>query len=244
MAKKAPAPSRSLDSVMKELESLGSESCRKTYRNHGAPDPLFGVRVGDLKSVLKTIRNDTALARELWATGNGDAQYLAGLAVVPAELTKRDLEQWAKTASWYMLSEFSVPGVAAESLHGIELARKWIDAKAESVAACGWSTWGSLVAVQPDDALDMDELRALLLRCQKTIHAERNRVRYQMNNFVIGCASYVRALSAEAKRVAKAIGEVKVDMGKTACNVPFAPDYIEKTIAHGSLEKKRKSARC
>jgi hypothetical protein len=38
--------------VMAELEALGSESTRRTFRNHGAPEALFGVKVGDLKGVL------------------------------------------------------------------------------------------------------------------------------------------------------------------------------------------------
>ena len=36
--------------VMKQLESMGTEQTRKTYRNHGCPDPFFGVKVGDLVS--------------------------------------------------------------------------------------------------------------------------------------------------------------------------------------------------
>ena len=37
---------------------------------------------------------------------------------------------------------------------------------------------------------------------------------------------------------------VSVDMGGTACKVPFAPEYIAKVIERGNLGKKRKAARC
>ena len=33
--------------VMRELESLGTESYRKTMKKHGAPDDYFGVKIGD-----------------------------------------------------------------------------------------------------------------------------------------------------------------------------------------------------
>jgi len=53
-----------------------------------------------------------------------------------------------------------------------------------------------------------------------------NRVRYTMNGFVIAAASYVTALTADAVNTIKTIGEVEVDMGGTACKVPFALDNI------------------
>lgn len=40
------------------------------------------------------------------------------------------------------------------------------------------------------------------------------------------------------------IGKISVDLGKTACKVPFAPDYIENLRKMGRIGKKRKSAIC
>ena len=65
-----------------------------------------------------------------------------------------------------------------------------------------------------------------------------------MNGFVIGVGSAVVPLSAKAKAVAKAVGEVEVDMGGTACKVPLATEYIAKVEKSGRLGKKRKSAMC
>ena len=67
-----------LASVMAELEALGTEQTRKTYRNHGAREPSFGVTLRDMKPLAKKIKKDHALAMELYATGNYDAQTLAG----------------------------------------------------------------------------------------------------------------------------------------------------------------------
>ncbi len=40
------------------------------------------------------------------------------------------------------------------------------------------------------------------------------------------------------------IGKVSVDMGDTACSVPYSPDYIRKAQLKGIIGKKRKSAKC
>ena len=65
-----------------------------------------------------------------------------------------------------------------------------------------------------------------------------------MNGFVISVGSYLQDLNPEARNAADAIGKVSVNLGNTACKVPFAPDYIQKVMARGSVGKKRKMARC
>ena len=44
--------------------------------------------------------------------------------------------------------------------------------------------------------------------------------------------------------MARSHAKVDVDMGGTACKVPYAPDYIDKVVGMGRLGVKRKSARC
>lgn len=232
------------DEVLQELAALGSEQTKKTFLRHGAREPLFGVKVGDLKKIQKRIKVDYQLALDLYATGNSDAMYLAGLIADDARMTRQDLQRWVKQAYWHMLSGCTVPWVATGSRFGAELARKWIDSKDEQIVSAGWSTWSSLLMTKPDDELDLAELQALLERVATTIHAQPNRVRYCMNAFVIAAGSGVVSLTAAALRTAKAMGPVEVDMGDTACQTPDAAAYIAKVKAHGSLGKKRKSAKC
>lgn len=233
-----------LDQVMSALEKKGSAQTRKTFQRHGAGDDLYGVRVGDLKGIAKTIQGDQELAYELYDTGNYDAMYLAGLVADGKRMTKTQLRAWAKRAGWQMIAEYTVPWVAAESPHGHALALEWIDAKKELVAAAGWNTYAGLVTTLPDDELDLKEIRALLKRIEKGIDAAPNRVRYTMNAFVIAVGAYVAPLAKEAKALAKKLGKVEVDMGDTACKVPVALDYIEKVEKAGRAGKKRKTIRC
>ena len=102
----------------------------------------------------------------------------------------------------------------------------------------------SLVSIKDDAGLDLVELKRLLLRVQKQIHAAPDTVRYQMNSFVIAVGVYVQPLSETALQVGEKIGPVTADMGNTSCEVPFAPDYIRKAQQRGTIGKKRKSAKC
>ena len=51
-------------------------------------------------------------------------------------------------------------------------------------------------------------------------------------------------LSVPALQAGEKIGPVTVDVGNTACQVPFAPDYIRKAEKRGAVGKKRKTAKC
>ena len=203
---------------------------------------MYGVKIEDLKKIQKKIKKDYALSLQLYDSGISEAQYLAGLIADETKMTKKDLEHWADKASWHMMSEYTVPWIAAESAHGWELAQKWIDSKKESLQSSGWATLASLAGIKPDESLDMAVLKNLLHRVQREIGTAGNRVRYTMNNFLISVGGYVKELEDEALRTATAIGPVTVNMDGTECKVSYAPDYIKKMLDRGV--KKRKMARC
>jgi 3-methyladenine DNA glycosylase AlkD len=230
--------------IVEELKPLGSESYKRILLKHGAREPFFGVKVEELKKIQKRIKKDHRLALDLYATGISDAMYLAGLIADDGRMTKRDLERWVKQASWHMLAEYTVAGTAASSPHGHELGLKWIDSNSELIASAGWATLSGVVATRPDDELDVAELKRLLKRVEQTIHDQPNYVRYTMNGFVIAVGSYVAKLTDLAIKTGEKIGEVHVDMGETACQVPSAPEYIQKVKDRGTIGKKRKSAKC
>lgn len=232
------------DEIMKKLEELGTEQTKKIYFNHGAKEPCFGVKTGDLKKLVKYVKKDHELALKLFDSGVYEAMYLAGLSVNPKLMTKETLQKWVKKAYWYNLAEYTVAQVTAESEFALELAREWMKSEEEMIAVAGWSTYSNYLSITPNDELDLDEIRSLLNQVKKTIHKERNRVRYVMNSFVISTGSYIPQLTETAKQVGKAIRKVHVDVGNTACKVPMAVEYISKVEAKDRIGKKRRTCIC
>ncbi|GMU35768.1 MAG: hypothetical protein AMXMBFR20_36390 [Planctomycetia bacterium] len=230
--------------ILSELKSLGRDSYKKVLLNHGVAEPVFGVKIEEMKKIVKRVKKDYRLALDLYDTGVYDAMYLAGLIADDAKMTKKDLERWLAKATSDALAQFTIAWVAAESPHGRELALKWIDSPKENTATAGWSTLSGLVAIKADADLDLAELKRLLQRVQKTIHDAPNLVRYAMNSFVICVGSYVKPLSELALQTAAKIGPVSVDMGNTACKVPSAAEYIRKVEKRGTTGKKRKTVKC
>jgi 3-methyladenine DNA glycosylase AlkD len=137
-----------LDEIMGKLEELGSEQTKNVFINHGAQEgSLFGVKVGDLKKLVKYVKKDQALALALYNTRNFDAMYLAGLSVNPKLMEKETLQEWVRKANWYMLAEYTVAGVAAESDFARELANEWIKSNEEMTAVCGWNTYANFLSI-------------------------------------------------------------------------------------------------
>jgi 3-methyladenine DNA glycosylase AlkD len=232
-----------VNAIVDELRSLGHESTKRVLLNHGAHEPCLGVKIADLKKIQKRIKQDHHLALALYETGIYDAMYLAGLIADDARMTKSELRSWVENASG-PLAGSTVAWVAAGSAHGFDLAREWINSDKEFVAAAGWSTLSSLISIKVDSDLDFEELKQLLERVQRTIHAAPNLVRYQMNGFVIAVGGYVSPLTKTAKKTGEKIGIVSVDLGGTASRVAFAPEYIEKMEQRGAIGRKRKTAKC
>ncbi len=230
--------------IMIELEAKGNEGVKKIFLKHGIKEPFFGVKIEYLKVIQKKIKKDYQLSKELFATGNADAMYLAGLIADEDKMTKNDLSVWVEQAVSTNISEHTVPWITAESKFGYDLAIEWIDSKKEFIVACGWSTLSSIVAIKPGNELDIPALKKLLARVEKNIHDVDNRVRQKMNGFIIAVGSYVTLLTEDAINISKRIGQVKVDMNGTACKVPDAVQYITKVKDKGTLGKKKKMARC
>jgi 3-methyladenine DNA glycosylase AlkD len=228
--------------ILGELKTMSTESTKKVLANHGAPVNQYGVKVGDMKKIQKRIKKDYQLSLELYDSGIPDAQYLAGLIADESRMTRKDLQHWVENATWHMLSEYTVPWIAAESKYGWELGLKWIDAGKETIQSSGWCTLASVVSIRPDEELDITHLRVLLKRIEKEMQTAPNRIKFTMNVFLIAAGGYVQALSPEAQRIGKSLGALSINMGNTVCNVPYAPDYIQKMLDRGI--KKKKMARC
>lgn len=230
--------------IMTELQARGDEKIKNIFLKHGIREPMFGVKIEYLKDIQKKVKKNQRLALELYATGNADAMYLAGLIAEDEKFSREELQTWVVQALSHNISEYIVPWVTAGNAQGYQLALGWINDNREHVTAAGWATLAAWVALKPDAQLDLPALKELLNRVVQTIHTAGNRVRYTMNNFMICTGVYVAALHKEAIEAARKAGVVTVDMNGTACKVPDAIAAIAKVEARGGLGKKKKTVKC
>ncbi|MDC0668536.1 DNA alkylation repair protein [Nannocystis radixulma] len=226
--------------VLRELEALGSEQTRKTYRRHGVVDPMFGVKFGDLDKLRKRLGRDQALARALWQSGNHDARVLAAMIADPAAFDLEALRAWQAEAACNMQTDTLIGHVGVHVPAASTAVAAWLDAADESQRRAGWVLVSHLAKESQD--LEDSFFAALVPRIEREIHGAANRTREAMNWTLIGIGARSDALAELATAAARTVGPVAVDHGDTDCKTPDAVTYIAKAREHRARQAAKQPA--
>jgi 3-methyladenine DNA glycosylase AlkD len=227
--------------AMAALEAAGSEQTRKTYLRHGAREPLFGVRFGDLRPLARRIGTDHALAEQLWASGNADARLLACMVADPAQVSEAELDAWLGDIDSYFLVDIFVAEIASKTPGRIERAGRWIASDRDRTAQAGWDLM-NIVALSDEDVAD-DYLEEQLALIAQRIGVYGNWTRRSASNTITGIGLRNDALEAAARKTASAMGHVEFDPGQTSCVMPDPIEYLEKTKAHRARQAEQRAAK-
>jgi 3-methyladenine DNA glycosylase AlkD len=230
--------------VMQELEALGKERMKKTYLSNGAHEPLFGVATGAMKPIAKKIKKNQPLAEQLYATGNYDAMYFAGIIADPKEMTEADFERWIEGAYFYMLSDFVVAVTLSETNIAQAVADKWIASGEELRMSAGWSCYCWLLGNRPDNEFDANKIVSMLELVENTIHDSPERTKSAMNNFIYTVGLSYVPLHEKAVETAMKVGPVEIKRDKKKSSILLASENIQKEVDRGRLGFKRKYVRC
>ncbi|MGH2317659.1 DNA alkylation repair protein [Planococcus sp. SE5232] len=232
------------ETVMQELEALGKERMKKIYLSNGAREPLFGVAIGTMKPIAKKIKIDQQLAEELYATGNYDAMYFAGIIADPKAMTAADFDRWMDGAYFYMLSDFVVAVTLSESDIAQEVADKWIDSGEELKMSAGWSCYCWLLGNRKDHEFSESKISSMLDKVKNSIHHSPERTKSAMNNFLYTVGISYVPLTEKAIEVSKEVGVVEVKRDNKKSSFLNAYESIQKDVAKGRVGFKRRYVRC
>ncbi|PFN19766.1 DNA alkylation repair protein [Bacillus cereus] len=223
-----------LEEVMQQLEEYGTEQTRKTYKNHGAKEPLFGVSFANLKLLKKRIKKNHDLASSLWETKNMDAMTLATYVLDPKKLTTEQLNSWVQDVDYYCLMDVLMTSICTSPI-AIERMEEWTQSSDEWIGRAGWSLLANIA--MKNKTLNDDFFLPYLEEIKIHIHTEKNRKKEAMNSALIAIGIRNENLERQAVELAREIGNVEVDHGTTSCKTPDAEAYIKK--ARERAEKKK-----
>ncbi|MDN7240946.1 DNA alkylation repair protein [Planococcus sp. N028] len=230
------------DTVMQELEALGKDRIKKTYMRNGAKEPVFGVASGEMKPLAKIIKKNQPLAEELYATGNYDAMYFAG--IISDFSTEEEFERWMDGAYFYMLSDYVVAVSLAEAEFAQELADKWIASGEELKMSAGWSCYCWLLGNRKDHEFSPEKLSHMLDEVENTIRNSPDRTKFSMNNFIYTVAISYVPLHEKAIETAKSVGPLEIKKDNKKSSFLNAFESIQKELDRGRIGFKRKYVRC
>jgi len=230
--------------VMQELEALGKERMKKMYLSNGAHEPLFGVATGAMKPLAKQIKINPLLADQLYATGNYDAMYFAGMIAEPKAMSEADFERWMEGAYFYMLSDFVVAVTLSGSPMAQDIADRWITSGEELKMSAGWSCYCWLLGNRPDHEFAAHKIADMLEMVKNTIHNSPERTKSAMNNFLYTVGTSYLPLHEKAAETARTVGTVEIKRDQKKSSFLDAYANIQKDTAKGRLGFKRKYVRC
>lgn len=197
-----------------------------------------------MKPIFKKTKINQPLAEQLYATGNYDAMYFAGIIADPNAMTEADYDRWMDAAYFYMLSDFVVAVTLAEADIAQEVADKWIASGEELRMSGGWNCYCWLLGNRPDDEFSESKIAGMLELVKKTIHESPERTKYAMNNFLYTVAVSYLPLHDQVCETARAVGPVEVNKDKAKSKFIYAYENIQQAVGKGRVGFKRKHVRC
>jgi 3-methyladenine DNA glycosylase AlkD len=209
------------------LQRHGDPKVREANARRGAPENQFGVKMGDIRAIAKTIKVDHELGLELWQTGNVDAQLLAILILRPKLLSEDELEQKVASASYAWLADWLNSYVVKQHPAKETLRQRWMHSDHPWLARAGWSLTTERVNKDPNGL----DLAALLDRIEKEMGSAPEPTQWTMNF----CLITIGITSTEHRQRAIGIGErlgVYRDYPcSKGCTSPFAPIAINELVS-------------
>lgn len=222
-----------VNQVLARLKGLGDATRRAHNIKAGAPDDQFGVPMGDIRAVAKSIKSDHDLGLQLWATGNLEAQLLATLIIQPKALAAGDVDTMTRGTSCAQVAEWLNSYVVAQHPEKEALRERWMKPgeKDRWAARAGWHLTASRINKGDVEGLDLE---ALVGRIEKEMPKAKPDVQWTMNNTLMAIGVKHAGLRRRAVAIGEKIGLYKDWPQSKGCIIPYAPTAIE------ALAKRRK----
>ncbi len=234
------------EQIFAELIKLGDDNTKSKYLKDGCDTDLFGVKVGDLKKLVRMykINNNNQLAIELIETRNFDAMYLGFLIMKPSEIDKQLFIKWSTYSDYYRIRIHSIAYGMAEHKNY----QYFIDYFEKLTSDRDLSIYYAILAgrIIIDPTYNNQQLLAVARYIGKNINSpkylEMPMTKVEMYSLIGYIGIQVETLSLEMIAIAETFqADFIVDSNRRIGN---NINFIQDSIDRNTIGKKRKSARC
>jgi hypothetical protein len=206
------------DEAIAALRAASDPQIATIYARRAPGTDAWGVRYGDMDKLVKTIRKDSDLARQLWATGVLEQRIVACRIMRPEDLTESEVDAWVEQINWpHLADEFA--NLVYKTPFAAWKREAWTGSDREFVRRAGFTLVYDAAADLKSCVSDAD-FRAYLGQIEREIHGSPNWSREMMNLVPIAIGLRNPELKEAALATATAYGKVDVFHGdKTRCKI-------------------------
>ena len=197
----------------------------------------YGMGLTVHRKLAKQIGKDHELAKELWNSDYYDHKVISVLVDDPKKITIEQMEEQVKDLDFgYMVHVYSACGApVAKTPFIAEVALEWAKSDDSIKRRCANGFIYELSKLKTKKAPDDDYFLDYVDYVEKTFPNEPNSIRMSFATALMGIGKRNAVLNKAALKVAKAMGPVPVETGKTNCE-PFdvvkhlTTDYLKKRL--------------
>lgn len=219
--------SATVEDILQALELRGNPQVRRLNARNGAPENQYGVKLGDLRTIAKSLKTNHELGLQLWDTGNADAMLLAILIMKPKLLSPEDLERMTAAAAYVQLADWLTSYVTKQHPAKESLRRRWMHSDDPWLARAGWSLTAERIVKDPDGL----DLSALLDRVEREMGTAHPAPQWTMNYCLAETGIHFPGLRQRALDIGERLGIYRDYPCPKGCTSPFAPIWIHAMVA-------------
>ncbi len=212
--------------ILKKLEALGNEKVRAINKKQGARDDQFGVMMGDIRKLAKSIKNNHELAKELWATGNIEARFLAVLIINPKKLSADEVDSMVRSEPFPHLADWLSSYIVKEHPDKEQLRLQWMQSDHPMAGRAGWSLTAGRIARSPEGL----DLPTLLDRIEAEMPAAPPETQWTMNIALAYIGINHPTLRERALAIGERLGIYRDYPTSEGSTSPFAPIWINEIV--------------
>jgi 3-methyladenine DNA glycosylase AlkD len=215
-----------VDETMIRLRELGNEKVRELNVRNGAGDNQFGVKLGDLRALAKSIKTNPELAAALWQTGNVDAMLLATLLMNPKRLSIEEVEAMVNAIPCTQVADWLQTHVVKQHPQKEALRQKWMHSDQPWTGRAGWSLTAERIVKSPEGL----DLSGLLDRIENEMGGAPTEAQWTMNFCLGEIGIHFPEHRERAIAIGEKLGAFRDYPTPKGCTSPYAPLWIAEMV--------------
>ncbi|WP_124057833.1 DNA alkylation repair protein [Vaginisenegalia massiliensis] len=212
-----------IEQLLTDLATLGKAATVRRYEKNGEPKPYFGVSMADISKMAKKYQGQDLSFKDLWLTGNLDAQLVAIQLFKPNDLAEDEIALALQPNVSVLVLDKFCDKILAKRSDAAQWQEQLLKSDEDRLVRLGWGLrLRQVIAKQ----LPETEVESLLTEIEAKLGQALPYTKWNMNRTMVEIALHYPDFRPRVLAAAQKIGayqDMKVAKG---CTSAYAPDWI------------------
>ncbi len=216
----------SIGEIEAEFQKMANEKTKAVYIKQGVTGKVFGVKLGDIRTLAKKIKSNHTLGLLLWRTLVVENQLLATLLLDVTKIAPDELDEMVRSASGIPSADWLNAYVVKAFPYNEELRVKWMKDTDFMALRAGWNLTAQRIAKNYGEL----NLTAILDRIEEEMKDANPLVQWTMNNTLAAIGIHHSNYRPRAIEIGEKLGVYRDYPTSKGCTSPYAPIWIREIV--------------